>query len=347
MSNDLPFLRKKVAKGKTYYYFDAGKDDRGQRVLTKLPNIKDPRFGDCYARAKAERNRHKNNQGQLTFDGLIRSYEKSPEFRNLAPTTRDSYSRYLGVANRLMRSKAGISPALKNVNRADFLKVRETLADTPGAANQTMRALGALFAWAVDNEKIDEEKNPAKRLKRFKPEPHKKWPEDLLEEALTDPQVGLPVALFYFTGQRINEVVRMSWSDIEGDYMRVYAQKTKAQLRVAMHPELAERLSGLEKTAVTILTNSNGRPWSRTGLRLKLQAWAKARGHKVVPHGLRKNAVDALLEAGCTTAEVQGITDQSIPMIQHYAKGVNKLKLGRAAVVKLDEARRARNIKRK
>jgi hypothetical protein len=57
---------------------------------------------------------------------------------------------------------------------------------------------------------------------------------------------------------------------------------------------------------------------------------------------LRKNAVNALLEAGCTPAEVQGITDQSIPMIAHYAKGVNKLKLGRAAVVKLDAARKAK-----
>jgi site-specific recombinase XerC len=111
---------------------------------------------------------------------------------------------------------------------------------------------------------------------------------------------------------------------------------------VAILPELAERLSKIEKTAVTILTSSNGRPWSKVGLRSKLQAWAKERGHKVVPHGLRKNAVNALLEAGCTPSEVQGITDQSIPMIQHYARGVNKLKLGRAAVVKMEAARRAR-----
>jgi hypothetical protein len=42
-------------------------------------------------------------------------------------------------------------------------------------------------------------------------------------------------------------------------------------------------------------------------------------------------------------AEVSGITDQSIQMIEHYAKGVNKLPLGRAAVIKLDAARRAKN----
>jgi integrase len=342
MSNGLPHLRKKVAKGKAYYYFDVGKDDRGQRVLAKLPDIKDPRFGDCYARAKAERNKAKNKPGVLTFEGLIRTYEKSPEFRGKAQSTQDSYLRYLEVANRLMRTRQGLSWPLKDVKRTDLLAIRDRLADTPGAANQTMRALGALFAWAVDEEKVDEKDNPARKLKRFAATPHDPWPQELLEEALADPQVGDAVALFYFTGQRINEVVRMNWADIEGDYMRVYVQKTKSHLQVAMHPELADRLSRVEKTAITILTNSNGGPWSRVGLRAKLQTWAKERGHKVVPHGLRKNAVISLLEAGCTEAQVQGITDQTLPVIQHYAKKVNKLTLGRAAVVILDAHRKAR-----
>jgi len=345
MTNGLQYLRKKRAKGRDYYYFDAGKGDDGQRRLTPLPHIKDPRFGDCYARAKAERNRHKNHQGQLTLDGLIRSYEKSPEYRGHSEATRLSYSRYLEVANRNFRSKAGLSVPVKHIERKDILALRETLADTPGAANQTMRALGALFVWAIDNEKVKD--NPAAKIKRFAATPHEPWPEELLEEALADPQVGMAVALFYFTGQRINEVVKMSWADIQGDHMRVYAQKTRAHLRVAILPELADRLNALEKTAVTILTNANGRPWSRSGLRHKLQAWAKERGHKVVPHGLRKNAVISLLEAGCTEAEVQGITDQTLPIIQHYAKKVNKLTLGRAAVVKFDAARRAKNKGRK
>jgi integrase len=343
VSNGLPHLRKKTAKGKAYYYFDAGKDARGQRVLTKLPDIKDPRFGDCYARAKAERSKHKDNRGVLTLDGLIRSYERSPEFRGLAESSRYNYSLYLGVANRFMRNKNGFSAPAEGIVRKDIQAIRDKLADTPGAANSAMRALGALFAWAVDNGKV--EKNPAAKMKRFPAKPHKEWPDDLLEEALEDPQVGMAVALFYFTGQRINEVVKMSWSDIEGDYMRVFVQKKKNHLRVAILPELADRLSRIEKTAVTILTSSNGSPWSKVGLRQKLQLWAKERGHKVVPHGLRKNAVNALLEAGCTPAEVQGITDQSIPMIQHYAKGVNKLKLGRAAVVKMEAARQARRKK--
>lgn len=337
----LPYLRKKSAKGRDYYYFDAGKGDDGRRLLTSLPDIRDPRFGDCYARAKAERTRAKNRQGVLTLDGLIRSYEKSPEFRNLSEASKTSYSRYLGRASQLLRSRSGESAPVKQIDRGDIVAVRDKLSDTPGAANQTMAALGALYAWAIDNEKVRD--NPTEKIKRFKARPHDPWPEPLLEEALADPQVGMPVALLYFTGQRIDDVVSMTWANIKGDHMLVNQQKKDTQIRVAILPELADRLNRLEKPATTILTNANRRPWTQGGLRQKLQAWAKERGHHIVPHGLRKNAVISLLEAGCTVAEVQGITDQTLQLIQHYAQKVNKLHLGRAAVVKLDAARKARN----
>jgi integrase len=336
----LPFLRPKKAKGKTYYYFDAGKDATGATILTPLPHIRDPRFGDCYARAKAERTRRKNKQGILTLDGLIRSFEKSPEFRELSHATKRSYTLYLKRANALIRTRSGESVPVRQIEREDVVALRDTLADTPGAASQAVRAVSALFAWAIENGKVKE--NPAARIKKFKAEPHKEWPDDLLEEALADPQVGMPVALLYFTGQRIDDVVGMGWDDIKGDHMLVHVKKKDKQIRVAILPELAERLKAQERTAVTILTNSNGQPWKQSGLRQKLQDWAKERGHKVVPHGLRKNAVNALFEAGCTAAEVSGITDQSIGMLEHYAKGVNKLTLGRAAVVKLDAARKLR-----
>lgn len=337
----LPYLRRKNAKGKDYYYFDLGLGVDGRRELAPLPHIRDPRFGDSYARAKATRTNRKNKQGILTLEGLIRQYEKSPEYRSLSDGTKKSYSIYLDRANRLMRSRAGESPPAKYIERKDILTLRDALADTPGAASQTVRAVSALYAWAVDNEKVKE--NPAKGVKLFKGRPHEAWPDALVEEALADPQVGMPVALLYFTGQRINDAIRMSWRDIQGDHMRVYVQKKDKHIRVAILPELAAMLEKQGKTAVTILTNANGQPWTQGGLRAKLQAWAKERGHKVVPHGLRKNAVNSLFEAGCTPSEVSGITDQSLAMLAHYSKDVNKLTLGRAAVVKLDAARKARN----
>jgi hypothetical protein len=54
------YVRQKKAKGRTYYYFDAGKRDDGSRELIALPHIKDARFGGALARAKATRTNRRN-----------------------------------------------------------------------------------------------------------------------------------------------------------------------------------------------------------------------------------------------------------------------------------------------
>ncbi len=336
------YLRHKRAKGRDYWYFDTGtRTPAGKPILSPLPAPKSPSFGAAYARAQAARTTRANKSSAPTLENLIRAFEKSPEFRSKAESTKRSYLRYLEVANGLIRSKTGESPPLERIEKKDVIAVREHLSAKEGAASQAVRSLSALFAWAVKNDRMKD--NPAKGVTKFGSKDHAPWPEALVEEALDDPQVGLAVALFYFTGQRINEVVKMSRRHIRDGYMDVFVQKTSSSIKVAILPELMERLASAD-TGLTLLVNSNGQPWSQSGLRQKLQAWAKERGQHVVPHGLRKNAVNALFEAGCTAAEVSGITDQSIGMLEHYAKDRNKLRLGQAAIVKFGAAREARNI---
>jgi hypothetical protein len=156
-----------------------------------------------------------------------------------------------------------------------------------------------------------------------------------------DPQVGMAVALFYFTGQRINEVVKMSWRDIEGDHMIVFVQKNGSK-RLASRscPSWRRCWEAEERPRAHDPDQRQRAAVDAIGLRQKLQAWAKASRAQGRSARLRKNAVNSLFEAGCTAAEVSGITDQSIGMLEHYAKGRNKLKLGRAAIIKLDAARK-------
>jgi site-specific recombinase XerC len=84
------------------------------------------------------------------------------------------------------------------------------------------------------------------------------------------------------------------------------------------------------------LVNEHGKPLTESGLRQRIQKWAKDRGYQVVPHGLRKNAVNALLEASCSVAEVASITGQSLQMIEHYAKERDGEHLSRAAILKFE-----------
>ena len=342
---NLRYLRHKRPKGRSYWYFATGQRDvNGREILTRLPDKGDLDFGTAYAQCLRVRTMRGNAKakGALDLDGLIRKYERSPEFAKKADSTKRSYSRYLAVANRLIRTAQGGSPAAAAIEPRHIVQLRDKLAGTPGAANQAVSALGALFAWASKPEYGYVPSNPAAKITLFEKKPHEQWPVELLEEALADEAVRLPVALLYFTGQRIGDVVKMRWNDVEGGGIRVYAQKTKSRLWISLSSELAALLDAAPKVATTILTNAWGRPDTAPALRHRLQAWAKARGYKVVPHGLRKNAVSALLEAGCSTAEVSAITAHSLQMVEHYARGRDQRRIGRAAIVKLDDQRKAR-----
>lgn len=86
-------------------------------------------------------------------------------------------------------------------------------------------------------------------------------------------------------------------------------------------------------------TGRTGAPLKRGTLRQELQAFTRTHGTKTVPHGLRKNAVNALLEAGGTIAEVASITGQTFAIVEHYAKRMNSKAMGSAVILKLENTR--------
>ncbi|MEG8051008.1 hypothetical protein QP178_14425 [Sphingomonas aurantiaca] len=53
-----------------------------------------------------------------------------------------------------------------------------------------------------------------------------------------------------------------------------------------------------------------------------------------MPHGLRKNAVIALLEAGCSTAETASVSGQSLQMVELYARQRNQSTLADSALAR-------------
>lgn len=340
----LKWIHHKTAKGKAYVYFDTGAlNDNGGKILKRLPSERSPEFPRAYSLAYEQRTkRAKEPAVSRTFDGLMRLFEKSPEFRDKAKNTQRSYLLYLNRVSALLRDREGNSVPAEDLTPQDVTTIRDHLADGHGA-NQAVRSIGALYAWGMKPGRGHVTHNPARGIPFLDEGEHEPWPEWLIEEALADPIVRKEVALLYFTGQRIGDVVRMQWSDIKNGMIEVRQQKTGTPLLIAMLPELLGIVQAIDLRGFTVLTHSGGGAWSTSGLRQHIQRWAKERGQKVVPHGLRKNAVNALLEAGCSAAEVNAITGQDLKTIEHYAKKRDRSKLSTAAVLKLETAR---NIKR-
>lgn len=330
MPRELPkHVRRKVAKGRTYYYFATGVKVDGREVLKPLPDLRHPDFGRMLSAAQSGRTRRAKVGGALTVSGLADLYEKSPEFRGLADRTRQNYQCYLDRA----RQRLGIAPA-NELTPADVRLIHDEMADQTGAANQFIRVLGSLYSWGRKRGHVTAK--PVEGVDLFKEQPHEPWPEWLLEEALADETIRLPVALLYYTAQRIGDVCRMRWSDVRDGVIAVKQQKTGKALAIPFHAELAKLLAIAPKEGLTILSR-DGKPIGERALRDRIQAWAAERKQSIVPHGLRKNAVIALLECGCSVAETAAISGQTLQIVEHYAQKRNQAKLAGAAILRWNQ----------
>lgn len=334
----LPHVHPKKAKGKLYYYFDTGaRKPNGARILSRLPDIRDPKFPDAYKAAKAQRTKKKGAEGVKNFDWLCRLYERSPEWRELSESTKALYTLHLSYANENFRSDGRGSWPLSIITDEHMLTLRDQYADKPGTANMILKAVGSLYAWGAKKGRRYVKENIAGGIDPFQMGEHEPWPEWLIEEALNDPAVRLPVGLLYFIGQRIGDTVKLGSQNMVGGAIRLTQQKTGTALTIAVHSRLVRIIEeDAPKGAMLFLLNERGKPMKEQALRVRLQKWAAARGIKVVPHGLRKNAVNALLEAGCSSAEVSAITGQSMQMIEHYAKRRDKAHLATSAILKFE-----------
>jgi integrase len=164
---------------------------------------------------------------------------------------------------------------------------------------------------------------------------HKPWPEHVLNAALeSDDQLfRLAVATHYYTGQRTGDCCNMSWNIITADWhIPVVQQKTRTSLEIPVHPKLRAEIEAAPRPALSILSNQKGGRLRPDAFRQWCKDFGETFGIELVPHGLRKNAVNGLLEAGCSTAEVSSITGQSLAKVESYAKHRNQPKIAKVAM---------------
>lgn len=329
------------SKGRVYAYFNTGqRDSKGRTVYARLPDLSSEGFWTSYGAFKAGRT--KRQAVDYTVADLIRDYERSAAFIDHAEGTKVIYGKTMRKIDRTL----GEFP-VNDLTAQDIEDVLEAeMADKPGAHNIYVAVIGALYKWARGRHKT--ELNPTAEIAKRKTSEHEPWPIDVLDAGLNagDPLVRLAVHLLYFTGQRIGDVCKLRWGDIRGGYVSLVQQKTGKRVEVHLIADLAVELDRTPKRGLTILADDEGKPISRDTLRKVLQAFTASLGAKTVPHGLRKNAVNALLEAGCTIAEVAAITGQTFQIVEKYAARVNNRQLGKAAIIKLEQKRHGKTAKK-
>jgi integrase len=340
---DLPYIRIISPKrGGVYYYFDTGrKNERGGKLYVRLPDPSDPGFGGSYASLKAARKRRANAAAQpqaMTFAALIALYFKSPDFRELGPGTQSYYVRYMEVV-----AAEWAKAPLVDITEADVHELLDEYGDQVGVSNTILKVIRVAFGWGKRRKYVAE--SPAKDIARRDGTPYPPWPDHVLQAGLTseNENVRLAVALLYYTALRISDACKLTWSILADNGITIVPQKTRKRkptpMFIPLHPELRRILEGVTPKNITILTNISGTgPATKESALKMLKPLSAATGENIVTHGLRKNAVIALLEAGCSVAETASISGQSIQLVEHYAQARNQKKLATAAILHWSKA---------
>lgn len=253
-----------------------------------------------------------------SFGALIRNYITSPRYKKLAPRTARDYEKVLDWA------KASIGPLpVSGMQRKDVIRARDINADTVRFANYIVQVLRILFEHAIDMGWRDD--NPAKGVSLLKADtaPREPWPHELIAayRAEANGRALLIFELCLGTGQRIADVLKMRWSDIDGDGIKVIQNKTGAHLWVPFTPSLRAILFQTPKLGATICAWGRGKPTSYRGAADLVMAVRRKIGAECYDiHGLRYSAASELAELGCSDELIAAVTGHATgAMVRKYA----------------------------
>lgn len=298
-------------KGKRGYLYFC----RGRQTTRILSAPGTPEFAAEYAlllrgRAQVQRGRD--------FIDLIGSYKRSNRYAKLKPRSKRDYDGVLlFVADKLGNERP------EDVQRRHIVGWRDDNAGKVRFANYLVQVIRVLFEHAIDLGWRHD--NPAKGVALLKSNraPREAWPDDAVKafrKTATGP-ARLIFELCLGTGQRIGDVLRMRWNDIEAGGINVKQGKTGAVLWVPLTPHLRAALDDTPKRGLTIACNPDGRPMAYKTAQGHVMAVRKligAEGYDI--HSLRHTAASELAALGCSDELIMAVTGHSSArMVAHYA----------------------------
>jgi integrase len=321
--------------GKIRHYFRRSR--RAKRIaLPGQPG--DPEFMAAYnaAALDSETPRTIKARGEPgTFDRLTQGYFSSTEFLSLAPSTQAAYRR---VIDRWVHDEKIGHRRVDQMRREHVSKMIAKRASTPAAANDLLKKISILVQFAIDNGWRTDD--PTLRIKKFaNGDGHHTWTEEEIAIFERHWPAGsrerMAFALLVHTGQRLSDVVRMSWRDISDDgCITVRQQKTKEQLDVPILPGLKILLDAWPKDQMLLLVDRRGKPFTAAAFgKWMADNIAEAKlPDRCVTHGLRKAAARRMAEAGCSARRIMAWTGhKSLAEIERYTQAAEQKSLAKEA----------------
>jgi integrase len=275
-----------------------------------------------------------------TFNALAVSYLTSAHFSSLSPSTQ---SVYRNVIDRL-RVEAGDN-RIGRLERKHIVGMMEARAEKPESANLLRKVLRAMMQYAVRVGMRNDDPTREVRAIRNKSDGFHSWTDTEIAQYEARYPIGtkarLALALPLYTGQRRSDVVRMGQRDIRNGTLHLKQEKTGAELRIPVLPQLQQIIAASPVGLTTFLVDASGRSYKRKHFgRVFREYCDKAWLPHCSVHGLRMAAARLFAEAGCSEHEIAAWTGHaSLREVRRYTKAANQERLAVAAAQKLMKAK--------
>ena len=335
--------RKRLADGTVVTYWYAFKG--GPRLPGKPGSAE---FVDAYNAAVSTKRRAP--AGILL--SVMNAYQESTDFTDLAPRTRSDYIRQIKLIERDF-GDFPIAALTARETRGEFMAWRDRLsARSRRQADYAWTVLARILSWANGRGLIAA--NPCERGGRLYrgTRADKVWTTD--DEAAFNAKapvhLRLALLLALWTGQRQGDLLNMAWTNYDGEKIRIRQSKTGSRVIIPVGGPLKIALeeAAKTKTALAILTNSDGERWKADAFRTAWRRTCAAAGIAGITfNDLRGTAVTRLAIAGATEAEIATISGHSLRDVRsildaHYLH--RDPALGESAIRKLEQHGRGTNF---
>jgi integrase len=320
-------IHKITAKGRTYHYAWRG----GPRLRGEPGS---PEFHASYNEAIEDRRTPDTSR----FKALVTLYKASKEYKALADSTRRNWSPWLDrIADHYGDLRIAQFDRPGKI-RPIIRRWRNRWADKPRTADYGLQVLSTVLSYAVDPlGKIAG--NPCEGIKRLYNSDRSEiiWTDaDIAEfkvartpkgKAACSPELELAVDLAAYSGLRLGDLIRLSWSHVNDDAIVLPTGKSgrRREAMVPLYDDLRAVLARIPRRSTTILTSARGKPWTASGLSTAVQrakADAQWEDRDLHFHDLRGTAATKFYIAGLSVRVIAEIMawseDQVSKIIRRY-----------------------------
>jgi integrase/recombinase XerD len=224
-------------------------------------------------------------------------------------------------------------------------RLRDDKAAKPGAARNRLKALRALFVWAMEEEFVAHDPTRDVKAIRYISNPYHTWKIEEVEAYENRHPIGtkarLAMALMFYTACRREDAVRFGPQHIKNGRIKFRQAKnenrsTPIQIDIQLYQDLAAIIEATPSKHMTFLATEYGKPYSANGFGNKFREWCDQAGLTgCSAHGLRKAIATRLAEGGASAHEIMAITGhESLEEVERYTREVRQKILADSGMAK-------------